>query len=132
MKETHWTQDAAKVLNNLAEHDRQASGLHQRAGSPHSCATKMVEVIDNAATGEHARKERKRMGRSLREVARRLRVSAAFLSDLELGRRNWDDKRLVEFMMVVHGVPGPPTLNAENCVYQTSGSHIEPARKPNL
>lgn len=89
-------------------------GSQQRAGYPHSCATKTITMIDNVATGEHARKERKRMGRSLREVARRLGVSAAFLSDLELGRRNWTDKRLVEFMMVVHGTPDPRTFNADN------------------
>lgn len=78
-------------------------------GSAWTCSVRMEPRIDNVLTGEHARKERKRCGTSLREVARRLRVSAAYISDLELGRRNWDDKRLCEYMLAVHRSPEPPT-----------------------
>ena len=34
---------------------------------------------------------------SLREVAIRMEVSAAYLSDLELGRRNWDEAKIEAF-----------------------------------
>ena len=55
---------------------------------------KTVEVIDHSATGATARKARKKTGASLRSVARAIGCSAAFISDLELGRRNWTPKML--------------------------------------
>jgi predicted transcriptional regulator len=42
--------------------------------------------------GSAARAARARVGLSLREVARRMGVSAPFLCDLEYGRRNWSSK----------------------------------------
>jgi DNA-binding XRE family transcriptional regulator len=53
---------------------------------------KTVDVIDHAATGESYRRLRKSFGVSLRALAKQLKVSAPFLSDLERGRRNWDQK----------------------------------------
>ena len=79
----------------------------------------MEPRIDNVLTGEHARKERTRFGKSLREVARRLGLSAAYISDLELGRRNWCDKRLCEYMLVVHGCPEPPTVEQVRTTHNT-------------
>lgn len=46
-------------------------------------------VPDNLITGNNARLRRLHRKLSLRSLAKRIGVSAAFLSDLELGRRNW-------------------------------------------
>ena len=46
--------------------------------------------INQVETGRRARALRQKRGLSLREVARRMKVSAPFLSDLERGRRNWN------------------------------------------
>ncbi len=53
-----------------------------------------IEVIDATATGEAARTEREAAGLSLREMARRMGVSAPYVSDLELGRRAWSMERV--------------------------------------
>jgi transcriptional regulator with XRE-family HTH domain len=59
---------------------------------------KDVKQIDHKATGEAMRQLRKSHRISLREVARRMKLSAPFVSDLELGRRNWDGSRALAFM----------------------------------
>ncbi len=63
--------------------------------------TRLVRVPDNAATGQLMREARKRAGLSLREMARRLGQSAPFVSDLELGRRGWDEKRIEQWADVL-------------------------------
>jgi len=45
--------------------------------------------IDHRKAGEIVRKSRESAKLSLRELARRLLLSAPYMSDLELGRRNW-------------------------------------------
>lgn len=55
------------------------------------------KVIDPIATGEIARKARHKVGLSLRKVARKMKVSEPFLSDLERGRRNWLERHLTLF-----------------------------------
>lgn len=52
---------------------------------------RMVREIDHHSTGYLFRAARQKAKLSLREVARRLKLSAPFLSDLELGRRNWTE-----------------------------------------
>lgn len=47
------------------------------------------EEVDNVGTGRRARRLRGERRLSLREVARRLGWSAAYVSDLERGRRGW-------------------------------------------
>lgn len=59
--------------------------------------TRRVEQIDHAATGARARAIRLRSGRTLRWTATKLGFSAAFLSDLERGKRNWNAKLLKRF-----------------------------------
>lgn len=49
------------------------------------------QVPDPRAIGTAMRAKRKATGLSLSEVARRLDVSAAYVSDLELGHRAWGD-----------------------------------------
>ena len=63
--------------------------------------TRLVRVPDNAATGQLMREARKRAGLSVREMARRLGQSAPFVSDLELGRRGWNDERIEQWAKVL-------------------------------
>ena len=55
---------------------------------------KTVRVVDNEATGMGARMHRERLKKSLRAVSGSFPCSAAYLSDLELGRRNWTQDTL--------------------------------------
>ncbi len=48
-----------------------------------------IEVQDRSATGLALRTMRKRIPLSLREVARRLAITPAYLCDLERGNRAW-------------------------------------------
>jgi len=63
--------------------------------------TRLVRVPDNAATGQLMREARKQAGLSVREMARRLGQSAPFVSDLELGRRGWDEERIEQWAKVL-------------------------------
>ncbi len=63
--------------------------------------TKLMHVPDNAATGQLARDARTAAGLSLREVARRMRLSAMFISDLERGRRCWTDRHIARFRSAI-------------------------------
>jgi predicted transcriptional regulator len=65
------------------------------------CDYKIIEVIDDVATGEKMRRHRKHYGISLRALAKAMKVSAPFLSDLELGRRNWSNERVLSFNTAV-------------------------------
>ena len=60
-------------------------------------------MIDSAATGREMRERRVAAGVSLREVARRMKLSAPFLSDLELGRRNWTAPCLERYERALEG-----------------------------
>lgn len=64
---------------------------------------KQVEIVDNAATGNEMRVRRKLAGLSLREIGERLHISAAFLSDLELGRRPWTEERARQYVQAISG-----------------------------
>lgn len=59
--------------------------------------TKTVKAIDHLATAEKARSIRRSAGISLREMARRMGFTAGYVSDLELGRRHWNETRVNEF-----------------------------------
>ena len=48
-------------------------------------------VIDNETTGQEARRRRLETGISLRKLAKLIGICAPYLSDLELGKRNWSD-----------------------------------------
>ena len=65
----------------------------------HSLQTKKVTSteVDHAATGEGFRQQSIKRGLSLRQLSRRMKLSAAYLSDLERGRRNWDAELVVNF-----------------------------------
>jgi transcriptional regulator with XRE-family HTH domain len=57
---------------------------------------KTTVEIRNEQAGQMVRELRERKGVSLRAVAKRLGLSAAFISDLERGRRNWSKQRFDE------------------------------------
>lgn len=59
-------------------------------------------VPDPAYYGAEARKTREAAGLSLREVARRMSLSVAYISDLELGRRNWGDEISKRYLSALH------------------------------
>jgi transcriptional regulator with XRE-family HTH domain len=48
------------------------------------------------------RRVRMSRGFLLREVARRMHISPAYLSDLERGKRDWNAKRLREFVDAIY------------------------------
>lgn len=54
-------------------------------------AYRTVQMIDHAETGICNQTLRRMRRLSLREVARRMGLSAPFVSDLERGRRNWTE-----------------------------------------
>ena len=62
---------------------------------------KTIQVIDHEATGQVWRERRKELKISLREAARRMGLSASFVSDLELGRRNWTEELEQKFHNVL-------------------------------
>lgn len=55
------------------------------------------KVFDDAAVGEEMRRMREDAGVSLREMARYLSLSPAYVSDLELGRRRWSTAKVVAY-----------------------------------
>lgn len=63
--------------------------------------THRVEVIDHEATGQRFRAAREAAKISLREMARRLGMSAPYVSDLELGRRNWTQDKADRFAAII-------------------------------
>lgn len=59
--------------------------------------TRTVSVIDHVTTGQLFRVARKKSKLSLREMARRLKLTAPYVSDLERGRRNWTEEMAERF-----------------------------------
>ena len=53
------------------------------------CCKGSGEEIDNAFVGEQLRINRINAGIGLRKMARRLKISPSFLSNLEKGKRTW-------------------------------------------
>ncbi len=89
--------------------------MGERDGLRGSCliAKRMVREIDHAATGRRARQARTATGLSLREVARRMSVSAPYLSDLERGRRAWNENRAQRYVEALGTQPDLPPDPAE-------------------
>lgn len=65
----------------------------------------VVTATDNDACGAMARTERCQKGISLREVARRMDISAMFLSDLERGNRGWTKQLVKKFNRALKAEP---------------------------
>lgn len=53
--------------------------------------------IDHREIGRQATAERKKHGISLRKVAGEMGISPPYLSDLERGRRNWNENIVNKF-----------------------------------
>ena len=58
-------------------------------------------IADRAAVGDELQKLRLESGVSLRSVAKRMKISAQFLSQLERKLRNWTPKLEAKFRQVV-------------------------------
>ena len=69
--------------------------------------TKQVEAIDHAATGAACRKWRVSLGPTASAVAMKIGVSASIISDLELGRKNWSEPKLEEYVAAVKSAAQP-------------------------
>lgn len=63
--------------------------------------TQLVRQVDHSATGAALRDRRIYKRLSLRSLATELGISAAYLSDLELGRRNWTEERFAEAVSAI-------------------------------
>ena len=55
--------------------------------------TVQVQETNHAEAGKQIRALREKKGITLRRLAHALKISAPFLSDLELGRRGWSPER---------------------------------------
>jgi transcriptional regulator with XRE-family HTH domain len=62
-------------------------------------------VLDDKKMGAFMRSIRIKSGLSGRELARRMGVSAAYLSDLELGRRGWNEERRAKYRKATEAKP---------------------------
>jgi transcriptional regulator with XRE-family HTH domain len=58
-------------------------------------------VHDDRVLGAWCRRQREGAGLTLRSLAKRLKISAPYLSDLEHGRRRWTPNTLAKWMAVL-------------------------------
>lgn len=66
-------------------------------------ATVKKTTIDHLETGKRVRKAREDKAMSLRKLAHLMGITPPFLSDLELGRRNWTQDRFDLAMRILNG-----------------------------
>jgi predicted transcriptional regulator len=59
------------------------------------------QVLNDADVGAKLRRLREDSGKSLRDVAKALGLSAAYVSDLELGRRRWTAEKADRYARAV-------------------------------
>ncbi len=60
--------------------------------------TKTITVTDDEKVGLILRAKRERAKMSLRTVAAKLGFSAAYVSDLERGKRAWTDAKVADYL----------------------------------
>ena len=60
--------------------------------------TKPAREIDHAATGAAFRRQRENCQLSLRDLGSQLNLSAAYICDLENGKRQWNEKLFARFV----------------------------------
>jgi len=66
--------------------------------------SKTVREIQHLEAGRRIRALREKAGMSVRRLAKEMNFTAPYLSDLELGRRNWDEskyKRALEILAAI-------------------------------
>lgn len=68
--------------------------------SCHCCHGTGTE-LDHATVGAELRSLRETRGLSLEAVAKKLKLSLSYLSDLERGRRNWTEAKVARFRKAV-------------------------------
>ena len=80
--------------------DSQITALFDDSTSHNGFAmsTKQVIIDDHEATGRTAQERRWSMGVGLRELARRMGLSASYVCDLEHGRRAWNEDRIRRYV----------------------------------
>jgi hypothetical protein len=66
---------------------------------PHCAGT--GKRIKQRGIGAKLRKEREKAKRSLRGVAEELGISAPYLLDMEMGRRNWSEARINQYQKAI-------------------------------
>jgi len=64
--------------------------------------TEKVNKINHLEAGKRIRAAREKAGKSLRWLAHELGITPPFLSDLELGRRNWSAERFQKAVEVLN------------------------------
>lgn len=60
------------------------------------------KIQDDVLVGKALRKERTEAGLNLREIARRMELSAPYVSDLELGRRIWRGELITRYRKALY------------------------------
>lgn len=67
------------------------------------CVTKAAEVIDHEATGAKMRVMRMRALLSMTEMGSRLGMNLAQLSQMETGKRLWDEEKAARYVAALNG-----------------------------
>lgn len=63
-------------------------------------------ILVDVEQGRLCRQKREQAGLTGREVAKRMGISAVYLSDLERGNRGWSWRRLQQFEAALEGANG--------------------------
>jgi predicted transcriptional regulator len=80
-------------------------------------------IIDHQSTGRTVRAARKAAGLSLRAVGSRVGLSAPYLSDLEQGRRNWNDELYKRVIVALKQPKILPVLGTDSII---DGRKVKP------
>lgn len=91
-----FTETTSLITGRRPQFFRRRSLLWGLTCSSNECKLTMLTIYMNTTLGERIRELREKMDLSLRELASKLRLSAAFLSDIELGRRYPSEKVLAQ------------------------------------
>jgi predicted transcriptional regulator len=59
--------------------------------------------VDNRSLGLDLAEEREKLGLSQADMARMLKISAPFVSDLEHGKRNWTPRMVERYVSALRG-----------------------------
>jgi transcriptional regulator with XRE-family HTH domain len=89
----------ATATANVAEGFARSSTRHLPGTLTHCC--KLYKLTCMEGLGPYMRRRRDELDLSLRELAKRLDCSAAFISDIELGRRHPSEKVLGDIARVL-------------------------------
>lgn len=59
--------------------------------------TRLVRIVNNVTTGREAKRIRKKRGLTQIEVSKKMKITQAYLAQLETGKTNWTKKLLNRF-----------------------------------